>query len=96
MDIKEIEKLAKLSRISLSEDEKKGFLADFKNILDYVAQIKEVVANPPAGGPSREAGELRNVMREDEEYKINLATREEILAEVPERKGDYVKVEQMF
>lgn len=92
MDIKDIEKLATLSRISLSEDEKKSFLSDFKNILDYVGEIKKAVIEEP----EHVAGELRNVMREDKEYENKLSTPEELLAEAPEQENGYIKVEQMF
>ncbi|OGZ04193.1 MAG: hypothetical protein A2648_01240 [Candidatus Lloydbacteria bacterium RIFCSPHIGHO2_01_FULL_41_20] len=92
MDIKDIEKLAELSRISLSSEEKESFLSDFKNILAYVGEIKEVVTEEL----SREAGEFRNVMREDKEYAEKLCIPEELLSEAPEREGDYIKVKQMF
>ncbi len=92
MELKDIERLAKLSRISLTEDEKSGFLNDFKSILGYVEQIKEVVTDEKP----REFGELRNVMREDKVYDEKLAEPSEILDDAPKRSGDYIKVEQMF
>ena len=42
MDIKDVENLAELARIELSEDEKKEILSDMKGILEYVKQIEEV------------------------------------------------------
>ena len=42
MDIKDVEKLAELSRIELAEDEKKEIFSDMKGILEYVKQIEEM------------------------------------------------------
>ena len=92
MELKDIEKLAELSRISLTALEKDGFLSDFESILAYVGEIKEVADE----APNREAGVLRNVMRDDVLYKKPLATREEILQDAPDRDGDYIKVKQIF
>jgi len=51
MEIKDIEKLAKLARIELTEVEKASYLKDISAILAYVDQIQEVVSragqNPP-------------------------------------------------
>ncbi|MEK7582132.1 MAG: Asp-tRNA(Asn)/Glu-tRNA(Gln) amidotransferase subunit GatC [Patescibacteria group bacterium] len=92
MQLNDIEKLAELSRISLSKEEKESFLFDLKNILAYVDEIKEVADKTP----KKEVGELRNVMRGDTLYEKPLATKEEILRNVPDRDGDYVKVKQIF
>lgn len=92
MNLEDIEKLAKLSRIELSEEEKKSFLDDFKSILDYVGQIKEVITEEPP----REAGELRNVMRPDALYSVPLTAPVELLAEAPERDGGYIKVQKVL
>ena len=92
MELSDIEKLAKLSRITISQEEKKGLLSDLKSILGYVGEIQKA----SVGERIPEAGALRNVMREDNEYSEKLATPEEILNEVPEREGNYVKVKQVF
>ena len=42
MDIKDVENLAELARIELSEDEKKELLSDMKGILEYVKQIEKI------------------------------------------------------
>ena len=60
MDIKDVENLAELARIELSEDEKRAILKDMEGILAYVKVVEEVeVADiKPEYG-------LRNVWRED-------------------------------
>jgi len=60
---KEIDKLARLSRIELTAEEKKKFAKQVALILDYVKQIQEVDTSK-----IKEAShlpDLRNVFRED-------------------------------
>ncbi|MFH1607109.1 MAG: Asp-tRNA(Asn)/Glu-tRNA(Gln) amidotransferase subunit GatC, partial [Nanoarchaeota archaeon] len=63
LEIKDIEKLAKLARIELTSEEKEKLLKEVDPILGYVAQLKEVVSTV---GEEKKAGELRNVTRSDE------------------------------
>ena len=69
LSVADIEKLALLSRLALTEEEKTGFAKDIGNILSYVAQIQEVSA--PQGDqsiPDRTSKSQyahRNIMRED-------------------------------
>ena len=42
MEIKDVENLAELARIELSEEEKKELLTDMDSILDYVKQIEKI------------------------------------------------------
>lgn len=92
MNKEDIEKLAKLSRLSLKEEEKEGFLKDFNSILGYVSEINSAVAELP----EREAGELRNVMRPDgPEHESGLYT-EDLLKNAPAVQDDFVEVNQVF
>ncbi|MBI5754051.1 Asp-tRNA(Asn)/Glu-tRNA(Gln) amidotransferase subunit GatC [Candidatus Peregrinibacteria bacterium] len=89
---KDIEKLAHLSRIEVSEEEKDVLRKDMESILDYVSQIKEAVSQVLP----KEAGELRNVMREDNNpHEKGLYTKE-IMDEVPDTENGYVKVKQIL
>lgn len=45
MNIKDVESLADLARIELSEEEKKDLLSDMESILGYVKQIEKVEVN---------------------------------------------------
>lgn len=64
----DIEKLAKLARIELTEEEKEKFKDQLSSILDYVRQIQEVDTSKVKPG-FRLA--LKNVFREDlvDQYK---------------------------
>ena len=92
MEIKDVEKLAELSRIELRDDEKNELLKDMQSILGYIDQIEkvgEVLIED-------QAMELRNVMRDDlESHQSGIFTKS-ILAEVPESKDDFVKVQKIL
>ena len=93
MDIKDIEKLAKLARIELTEEEKKTYLKDISAILGYVDQIKGIVAQT---GEERKVGELRNVMREDEGETASSTNTEALVAEFPRKEKNYLKVKKIL
>ena len=64
--LKEIEKLAELSRIHLAESEKETFTKDIDSVLAYVEQIKEVVSSGDTHADKKPADIIhRNALRED-------------------------------
>ena len=89
---KDIENLANLARIRLSEEEKESLAKDIDSILAYVDQIKAA----PIGDWKPQAGEVRNVMREDVVMSTLVEDRERILDEAPKREGDYVAVKKIL
>ena len=92
MEIQDIENLVKLCRIELSEDEKKELLGEMDSILGFVNQIQKV----ETGDLKVEAGELRNIMREDENPYIGGEFTDAILAETPEIQDNYIKVKKIL
>ncbi len=93
MEIKDVEKLAQLARIELTEAEKQAYLKDISAILSYVDQIKEVTTTT---GEERKAGELRNVLRVDEvKNKPGLNTKV-VTDEFPRKERDYLKVKKIL
>lgn len=93
LEIKDIEKLAKLARIELSEAEKQAYLKEISAILGYVDQIKEVVGQ---AGEERKAGELRNVMRQDVVKNEGGGNTDVITKEFPEKDGNSLKVKKVL
>jgi aspartyl-tRNA(Asn)/glutamyl-tRNA(Gln) amidotransferase subunit C len=89
---KDIENLANLARIRLSDEEKEGLAKDIDSILAYVDQIKAA----PIGDFKPEHGAVKNVMREDTVINTSPKDRERILDEVPKREGDYVAVKKIL
>lgn len=92
LEIKDIEKLAKLARIELSSDEKEQLLKEVEPILGYVAQLKEVVSTEG----DKKAGELRNIFREDENPTETSKNTKDIVQNMPDSKDDYLKVNKIL
>lgn len=92
---KDVEHIARLCRIELSEAEKAKFENELSAILDFVAKLSGVDTTriePLAGGT-----ELASVMREDETGKHEVGSMNQGLVEAAPRKRDgYVEVPQVF
>jgi aspartyl-tRNA(Asn)/glutamyl-tRNA(Gln) amidotransferase subunit C len=93
MEIKDIEKLAKLARIELTEIEKQTYLKDLGTILAYVDKIKGAVLKV---GEERKVGDLRNIMREDSEKEVSDIKPADLIKEFPRKDGDYLKVKKIL
>jgi aspartyl/glutamyl-tRNA(Asn/Gln) amidotransferase C subunit len=93
LEIKDIEKLSKLSRIDLNEEQKSLFLKGLGAILVYVDQIKNAVAEV---GEERKVPELRNVSRQDEPTDKSGDFTDAIVAEFPDKKDNYLKVKKIL
>ncbi len=85
---KDVEHVAKLARLELTEQEKEKFTIQFSNILDYFSQLSEI--NTENIEPMAHAIPMVNVMRED---KVNLpCDRDKILDNAPLEEDGYFKV----
>lgn len=89
----DIIKLAKLSSLSLSEDEVSSLQDDLTNILNYVEQLDEL--NTQGVTPAYQVTGLENVLREDTVQQAQ-ASREELLMLAPERKENQIKVPKVL
>jgi len=97
----QVEHMAKLARIELTEKEKEKFTKELSSILDYVEQLNRVKAGN-VKLLSQVTG-LKNVVRSDElgikKAKPSQAYQElrnKILKETPKRKNDYYKVPKIL
>lgn len=92
---KDVEHIAHLARIRLSEKEEEKFEKELSSILGFVEKLSEIDTAgvmPETGGTTAE-----NVMREDSAEHTKLEGKSvELLASVPERKEDWVKVKAVF
>ena len=95
---KEIETLAALARLKLSDAEVKTLQKDISNILEYVEAVS--TAKIPSGSTARDGIGivLKNVMREDTEREGDLLAckRENLLKALPKREGDYAVVRKII
>jgi aspartyl-tRNA(Asn)/glutamyl-tRNA(Gln) amidotransferase subunit C len=90
MEIKDVENLAELAKIELSEEEKKQVLSDMDGILGYVKQI-ELVEVPDI----QPEYEHRNIWREDDILTVEFS-REEIISQFPDSQDGFVKVKKIL
>lgn len=90
----EIEKLAKLARISLSQTEKEKLQKEFEAILGYISVLKEA----DMGDLERDFSktEALNVVRTDENAHKSEEFTKDLLEGAPFVEAGYVKVKHVF
>ncbi|MEW5767993.1 MAG: Asp-tRNA(Asn)/Glu-tRNA(Gln) amidotransferase subunit GatC [bacterium] len=88
----EVEHLANLARLELTEEEIEKFSHQLTDILGYVEKINEL--NTEAVAPTAHAMPLKNVLRQDE-VKPSLPT-EAVLANAPDAGEEYFKVPKVI
>ncbi len=97
MEIKDIEKLASLSRINLAEGEKTALLKDMDSILAYVDQVREAAAAAGAAASEKsERHQNRNIFRRDAEPHPSGIFTDSLLESSPGRMGQYIKVKKIL
>ena len=84
----DVEHVAHLARLGLTEDELSRLEGQLNHILDQYAVLAELDTDGIA--PTAQTIELENILREDE-ARPSLSA-EEILGEAPARSGDYFVV----
>ncbi len=86
---KDVQHIAKLARIELSDKETEKFQKDLSSILDYFELLKKV--NTDKVDPTFHPSEIKeNVMREDIAKPDNIA--DDLIKQAPEKKDRYIKV----
>ncbi len=86
--IKDVEHVAKLARLELTDDEKEMFTHQLGDVLEHVERMNEV--NTEGVEPMNHPIDFYNVMRED--VKIYENTREELMQNAPDIEGEFFKV----
>lgn len=66
---KEVQRIARLARLKLTEKELEQYQKDFSSILDYVGNLSQIDAEISALVPTKHPFLLENAMREDEGRK---------------------------
>ena len=86
--VKDVEHVAKLARLELTEEEKEKFAGQLGDVLKYVEQMNEVDTSNVV--PMAHAVDFVNVMRED---TVNYEqTKEELMANAPDKEDGFFKV----
>ncbi len=89
----ELDNLATLARIKLSDADKNSLVKEFDSILAYIDQLKKVDVSLDAEG---RVGAVKNVTRPDDVHTTSSADREGLLNEAPDREGDFIAVKKMI
>jgi aspartyl-tRNA(Asn)/glutamyl-tRNA(Gln) amidotransferase subunit C len=88
----EVERIAKLARLELTDEEKKIYAGQLSAVLDYVEKLKKVptVTVEPMQNLTGQA----NILRNDE--ITNKVRREEMLANAPMTEEGFIKVKAVL
>ncbi len=92
ISLKEVEHVALLGRLKLTEEEKKLYSKQLSDILEHARKLQDLdTANVP---PTSHVLPLQNVFREDRTGEH--MTTEKVLANAPDRQDDYFKVPRIL
>jgi aspartyl-tRNA(Asn)/glutamyl-tRNA(Gln) amidotransferase subunit C len=83
---KDLEHIASLARIELTEDEKEKFAPQLTAILEYFGMLDEVKTDEQ---PLHHVFELTNIFREDEEG--DSLPQDSVLGNAPKKEDGYIK-----
>ncbi len=90
----EVEHIAKLARITLTQEEVEKFQKEFSEVLAYFDTLKSLQISDIE--PMTHSITLRNVMREDEEKKETKKNVENLIAMTKNIKDGFVKVSEIL
>jgi aspartyl-tRNA(Asn)/glutamyl-tRNA(Gln) amidotransferase subunit C len=93
MTKEEVLHLGNLARIKLSEAEVEKFQKEIGDILNYVSTINDVVKD---GALDKKVGAVHNVFREDKVTNEPESFTQDLLDEMPDRDGRYLKVKKIL
>ena len=87
----DIEKLASLSRLALTDAEKDSFSSEIGAILGYVGNINSLVSNDDVPQYAH-----KNILREDVVVHGTGEYTDKLIANAPEKEGNFVKVKKIL
>lgn len=88
----DILKLARLSKLELTNEEVERFTREIEAVVDFVEQLQ--TADVSGLEPTNQVTGLSNVIRADETRKYS--SQADLLKNLPDREGDYIKVKRMI
>jgi len=86
-------KLARLSRLRLSDEEIEKYQAELSDLIEYVEQLKNVDTDDVE--PTNQVTGLKNVWREDKIIDYGF-TPDDLLKNAPATEGQLLKVKRML
>lgn len=94
MKREEIEHLASLARLRLTDEELTRFEGELSSIIEYVGVVSEIAAEDADAEP--QVGAVHNVFRPDEVRNHPDQYTEDILNEMPRTEGRYLAVKKIL
>ncbi len=94
MKREDIEHLASLARIKLSEEEMEVLPNELSSIVSYVSTVSDIVADDVDNEP--QVGVRHNIFRADQVTNQPDQYTEDILAEMPNKEGRYMLVKKIL
>lgn len=94
LNTKDIDHIADLARLELTEAEKKQYQEQLSSVLDYIDQLKEV--DTESAEITAQVTGLKNVYRQDEAIDWDEAERQAALDQAPAREGESLKVKRVL
>lgn len=92
VSLKDVEKIADLARLYITEEEKEKYTRQLNVVLEYMEQLNKVDTSNVE--PLSHPFELTNVFRDDE-VQPSLSV-DEALKNAPEKSGNYFKVPKVI
>lgn len=86
--------IAKLARLGLTDDERKKYQAQVKDILEYVKQLQEV--NIDGVEATSHATDVKNVLRKDKAETPEPENIANLVKSAPENEKGFIKVKKVF
>ncbi len=90
--VKDVEHVAKLARLGLTEEEKKRFTEQLSNILEYAETINKLDTKNAV--PTSHAIPMKNIFRDDK--AIPCRNTDDILANAPEKENNMFAVPKIM
>lgn len=94
MKREDIEHLASLARIRLTEEEKERLPAELSTIVEYVSVVSDIAGGDTEVAPK--VGAVHNVFRKDVATNEPEQFTKDIMAEMPETDGRFLKVKKIL
>ena len=94
LEIKDIEDIAELARLHLTEDEKTRYAGQLSAVLEYVEMLNEV--DTTGVEETCQVTGLEDVVREDVAVACDEDTRKAIIDQFPAKVGNLLKVKAVF
>ena len=91
---KEVEHIAKLARLGLTEKEIQKFQRELSKILDYMEKLKEV--NVSKVKATSHSIKIENIMRSDDASSQPVERVNKLIEAAPEKKKGHIKVKAIL